>query len=300
MPKKINNEEFWVSGLTNNAIFMYYYERLLSLCMSMFEWKNLPDTVDARFLELVLFADGMSVFFNEPEIGFVSLRTVIAGPLNIYGIPTKRRPYAIGGMNFAEYDEDNSVIIFNNMQHTNSMLAVKKYAAQLYEIDRTINVNVKAQKTPILLSCDETQRLTLKNMYMQYEGNMPVIYGSKEIRPDTIKAISTGAPFVAPELQALKTDIWNEALTYLGINNSNTKKKERMITSEVTTTLGGVIASRYSRLNARRQACEQINRLFGLNIWCDFREDYQDVVSGDLVEGEPNSDGAPSGGEEDE
>lgn len=285
------NQEFWLSGLTNNAVYMYYYERLLSLSMSMFEWKNLPETVDARFLELALFADGVSIFFKEEDLGYLSLRAIIAGPLNIYAIPTRRRPYSVGGITFDDYDESNSVLIFNNEQHTNNMLAVRKYATQLYDIDRAIEINVKAQKTPILLTCEETQRLTLKNLYMQYDGNIPFIFGSKEIRPDTIKSISTGAPYIADQLQVLKTQLWNEALTYLGISNSNTTKKERMITSEVNTTLGGVIASRYSRLNARRQACEKINKMFDLEIWCDFREDYQDIAGPDEIEGEPNSEG---------
>ena len=50
-----------------------------------------------------------------------------------------------------------------------------------------------------------------------------------------------------------------------------------MITDEVTRNQGGVVASRYSRLQSRREACEKINAMFGLDIWCDYREDFQDV-----------------------
>ena len=97
----------------------------------------------------------------------------------------------------------------------------------------------------------------------------------------------------------LKTQIWNEALTYLGISNINVQKKERLITDEVTRNQGGTIASRYSRLNARRDACKQINDMFGLDVWCDYREDYQAITEdNDTVDGDPNSDG--QGGEVDE
>ena len=51
-----------------------------------------------------------------------------------------------------------------------------------------------------------------------------------------------------------------------------------MITDEVTRNQGGTIASRYSRLEARRQACEQINRMFGLDIECNYREDYRNIA----------------------
>ena len=66
-------------------------------------------------------------------------------------------------------------------------------------------------------------------------------------------------------------------MTYLGISNINVVKKERMITDEVTRNQGGTVASRYSRLESRRQACKQINEMFNLNIWVDYREDFQDI-----------------------
>lgn len=288
---KAKNRQFWESATMNNYTFMQYYNRLTELSISMFEWKNLPDTIDARFLELVLFSDGMAVFFKDDEIGYLSLRTMIGGHLNIYQIPTIRTAYASNGYN-RQLDEENSVIVFNNMLHTNSLLDVEQFAKRLYNLDRTIDVNANAQKTPILISCDETQRLTLKNLYMQYDGNVPVIYGDKNLNPNSLKVLTTGAPYVGDKLYQLKTQIWNEALTYLGISNINITKKERLITDEVTRNQGGTIASRYSRLEARRQACKTINEMFGLNVWCDYREDFQTIDNdNDTVEGDPNSDG---------
>ena len=243
----------------------------------MFEWKNLPDSVDPRFLELILFSDGMSVFFEDEILGYLALRTTIGGRLNVYQIPTDRRAYASNGFN-RKLDETNSVIIFNNMLDTNAKLEVETYSRRLYYLDRTIDVNAKAQKTPILISCDEQQRLTLKNLYMKYEGNEPVIYGDKQLNPNALTVLKTDAPYVADKLYTLKTQKWNEALTYLGISNVNITKRERLITDEVTRNQGGTIASRYSRLESRRQACAKINEMFGLNVQCDYREDYQEIV----------------------
>lgn len=273
---KVKNRQFWESASMNNFTFMQYYNRLTELSVSMFEWKNLPETMDERFLELVLFSDGMAIFFRDEEIGYLGLRTMIGGHLNVYQIPTERRAYASNGYNKA-LNEENSVIIFNNMLHTNSMLDVEQFSKRLYNLDRTIDVNANAQKTPILITCEENQRLTLKNLYMQYDGNVPVIFGDKNLNPNSLKVLTTDAPYVADKLYQLKTQIWNEALTYLGISNTNVAKKERMISDEVIRNLGGVIASRYSRLNARRKACDEINKMFGLNISVDYREDYRDV-----------------------
>ena len=269
--------KFWQSARRNNATYLQYYMHLAELAMSMFEWKNLPDTVDARFLELTLFEDGQIVFFKDEELGFLCLQCAVNGGFNVYRIPTNRRAYAVNGYQ-KNLTENDSVIIYNNFLRTNSMLDVRNFAERLYNIDRAIDVNINAQKTPILIKCDEQQRLTMLNTYQQYDGNQPVIFGDKALNTNSFQVLNTGAPLVADKLYVLKTQLWNECLTYLGISNINVQKKERLITDEVTRNQGGTIASRYARLEARRQACDQINRMFGLNVECNYREDYSDIT----------------------
>lgn len=269
--------KFWQSARRNNATYLQYYMHLTELAMSMFEWKNLPPTVDARFLELTLFEDGQIVFFKDEELGYLCLQCAVNGGFNVYRIPTNRRAYAVNGYQ-KNLTENDSVIIYNNFLHTNSMLDVRNFAERLYNIDRAIDVNVNAQKTPILIKCDEQQRLTMLNTYQQYDGNQPVIFGDKALNTNAFQVLNTGAPLVADKLYTLKTQLWNECLTYLGISNINVQKKERLITDEVTRNQGGTIASRYARLESRRQACDQINRMFGLNVSCDYREDYRDIT----------------------
>ena len=270
--RKTNFEE---SLAMNNYTYMQYAYRLMELSISMFEWKNLPEGIDERFLEMVLFTDGHAVFFKDDELGdYLALQCLINGKLNVYRIPIKRRAFAVNGYQKQLTDKD-SVIIFNNMLHTNSWLDVKMFAKRLYNLDRIIDVNANAQKTPILIKGNEQQRLTLTNLYKEYDGNAPVIFADKSLDMNALQVLSTQAPYVADKIYQLKTQIWNEALTYLGISNVSFQKRERMVSDEVTRSQGGTVASRYSRLNARRQACEQINKMFGLNIDCDFREDYQ-------------------------
>lgn len=273
--KRKNN--FSESAVMNNSTYAQYRDRLTELSLSMFEWKNLPDTVDSRFLEMTLFKDGYAVFFRDEVMGFLALQLAGRGPFNVYRVPVNRRAYASNGYQNSDLTEDNSVIIYNNMLRTPSVRDVLIYSRRLWDLDRTIDINARAQKTPVLIKGSEQQMLTLKNVYMQYDGNQPVLYGDKNLDLSQITVLQTGAPYVADKLYELKTQIWNEALTALGISNVNIVKKERLVTDEVTRNQGGTIASRYSRLESRRQACEMINRMFGLNIWCDYREDYQTV-----------------------
>ena len=273
---RVKNKEFWKSRIKKSREFIQYYERLTELSISMFEWTGLPDTVDTRFLELALFGEGMAVFFEDEVLGYLALRCMIGPGLNVYQIPIGRRAFATNGYQ-RKLDETNSVIIFNNLMHTNSINDVEIFAERLAELDQAIDVNARAQKTPMLIRCNEHQRLPLTNLYQQYDGNEPIIFADDELSSQPITAINTGAPYVAGELYMLKTQYWNEALTYLGISNMNVQKKERLIRDEVMRQIGGTIASRYSRLEARRQACEQINQMFGLDIWCDYRPDFREA-----------------------
>jgi hypothetical protein len=272
--KTNKNTGFDESFNLNQATYMQYYNRLTELAISMFEWKNLPSSVDERFLELTLFTDGMAVFFKDDVLDYLCLQCMIGGNLDVYRVPKYRKAYATNGYNNS-LNENDSVIIFNNMLRTNSMLDIQMFSQRLANLDRAIDVNTNAQKTPVLVQCDENQRLTMKNLYMQYDGNEPFIFGDKSLNTNGLKVLKTDAPYVADKLYQLKVQYWNEALTYLGISNSNVEKKERMLQDEVQINQGGVIANRYPRLEARRQACKKINEMFGTNISVDYREDYQ-------------------------
>lgn len=293
--KKTN---FGESLLMNNATYMQYFNRLMELSVSMFEWKNLPSTCDVRYLELALFMNGSAVFFQDDVLeDYVALDVICSGRLDVYGNPVLRRAYS----RYNNYQKllkgNNSVIIWNNYLRTNAVLDVEMFAKRLYNLDRIIDVNANAQKTPILIKCDETQRLTMLNVYKEYDGNSPVIFGDKALNSNGLDVLSTGAPYVADKIYQLKTQIWNEALTYLGISNINVQKKERLITDEVTRNQGGTIASRYSRLESRREAVRKINEMFGLNIEVNYREDFQQVGE----DNEPEDPGADTiGGDNNE
>lgn len=280
---------FGESATVNNLTYMQYLNRLTELSVSMFEWKNLPPTVDARYLELHLFETGSMVYFDDDVIGNLCLDCLPSGRLDVYGNPVLRRAYS-GYNNYQKLlKESNSVIIWNNYLHTNSILEVKMFARRLYNLDRIIDVNANAQKTPVLIQGTEQQRLVLKNLYKEFDGNSPFIFGDKNLDLNSLKCLQTGAPYVCDKLYNLKQMYWNEALTYLGINNTGAQKRERMLTIESSQAQGGTISSRYSRLQSRREAVEKINAMFGTNIEVNYREDFMSIYEGqgvDTTEGE--------------
>ena len=268
--------------MLNNKSYIQYVNRLTELSISMFEWKNLPATIDRRYIELELFKNGSVVYFNDEIIGDLCLDCITSGRLDVYGEPYIRRAYSIYNPYQKMLKSNNSVIVWNNYLRTNSVLDVEMFSRRLWLIDRIIDVNVNAQKTPVLVQGTEKQRLTLINLYKEFDGNTPFIFGDKNLDLNALKAISTDAPYISDKLYQLKTQIWNEALTYLGISNINIQKKERLITDEVTRNQGGTVASRYSRLDCRRMAADKINKMFGTNIEVNYREDFQSIDADEL------------------
>lgn len=275
MGKKRKKTDFDVSLIKNQSVWQHYVDRLTELSISMFEWRNVPDTIDTRYLELVLFGRGSILFFEDEILGHLCLPYTSQGRLDVYKNPMFRRAQAANSYH-KECSAADSVIIYNNLLREPSRFIVNEYAYKLWNLDRIIDVNTNAQKTPVLLQGPQEQRLTLLNLYKEFDGNAPVIHGGKNLDISGFKVLKTDAPFVSDKIYELKAKIWNEALTYLGITNISYQKRERLISDEVTRSQGGTIASRWSRLHARQMACEKINKMFGLDISVVFRGDDPD------------------------
>lgn len=273
--RKTNFEESLVG---NMRTYGQYMEILKQIAISMFDWKNLPDSVDARYLEIALFYDGAGLYFNDEVMGDLALNMIFNGSFDVYGEPVSRRAFSKYNQYQKTLDKSNSVIIWNNLDRIPSFPIIDLFAKRLYNIDRAIDVNVNSQKTPVLIRCDERQRLTLMNAYKEMNGNSPVIFADKSFDPSSISAIKTEAPFVADKLYELKANLWNEALTYLGIPNANVMKRERLIKDEVLRSLGGTMANRYSRLQARQEAVKKINKMFGTDIEVGIKEEINEMA----------------------
>lgn len=266
----------WDSAWGNNVAYMHYYYFMKELAINMYKWDDLPPEVDPRFLEMILFEDGYGVFFQDETIGNVFLQAMIGGQLNLYRIPIMRTAYSVNGYQ-KQLDIENSVLIFANYLHTTMHVSIDMFARKLYNLSRTIDININGQKTPLLLACDEAKKMTVKNLYMQYDGNEPVIYSYKGVTKDDIQCIKTDVPFVADKLEIEKQKIWNEAMMFLGINNTNMEKKERMVSDEANGNLEQIMMSRQIGLNARRQACDEINNMFGLSVSVRYNDELQKI-----------------------
>ncbi|MCM1219517.1 MAG: hypothetical protein NC548_33980 [Lachnospiraceae bacterium] len=277
MSKK-KKTEFEESLLWNMNSYRYYLDVLTELCLSQFTWNNLPESVDERYMELKLFMNGSVVYFNDEVMGNLCLSCIPQGDLDVYGVPVYREAWSGFNRYSKSLSNEDSVIIWNNMLHQNSTFICELYARRLWLYDRICDVNTNTQKTPILIIADENERLSMLNLYKEYDGNSPVIFGTKSLNTKGITALQTGAEYVAPAIYDMKTRIWNECLTYLGISNIPVVKKGNVTNNEFSKSLGGTYGSRYARFRCRQIACEKINKMFGTEISVDITENiFQNV-----------------------
>ena len=274
-----------MSMLTNNATYIDYLNRLRLLATSLFTWENLDEVAGfgaSRFLEQSLFDNGRACFVKDDELGFMVLKVNPSDKLNIYNLPTRVMAWSIGYEK--NYDFDDVVYIMNNELQLPTSQTINLIAYRLYETERTIDTNLIAQKTPILIEGDTKTILTLKNVYMQYSGNTPFIFGNKQFDiSNKLNVLKTDAPYLIDKLTIHKHELWNEALTYLGIDNANTDKKERLITDEVESNNDLINFYLNCFYKTRKQACELINEKFlkdsDLKISISLNKDIADLLN---------------------
>jgi hypothetical protein len=253
-----------------------YYDRLKLIALSLFEWEGLPPTCNARFLEKTLFTYGRAIFVKDKALGYLNLKCTPSGELNFYDEPISYDAYGVSYTN-KSFKKDECVLIRNNILERPTDNSVILFTSRLTEAERTIDVNIKAQKTPVIVRCDEKDRLTMINLLKKVEDNEIFIVGSKDLNVDGLKAIKVDAPFVADKVQIYKQDIWNEALTFFGINNANSDKRERLITDEVNANNEVISINAQAMLLTRLEACKQIKELYGIDVKVKMRS-FDNVV----------------------
>lgn len=269
--KKSN--QFFDSLYLNDSTYIDYLERMKKICLSMFEWVNLPSSMDSRFLERTLFYEGQASLLYDENLGYINTKCADNGYLNIYELPTKLHCYSMQYSvdrnvyeGFIEDPNKQCVLVMNNWERIPTAYTIQLFSYRLYLAQRSCDVNVMATRTPVLILGTEKQKLTMENLYNKYDGNQPFIFGDKDIiSNDMLKSINTQAPYVTDKLTEYKKEIWNEFLQFIGVNTIDVEKKERLITGEANSNNEVINLNLQSYLAPRKEACKKFNELFGLD-----------------------------------
>ena len=287
MAKRIRNKieplDFVTCMYDNFETYQDYLDRMTKICLSMFEWENLPDTMDARYIERCLFFDGKAALLKTNEYGAINTRACTNGYINIYGLPSALNCYTEGNVyrsdrkvfnGLVDMSDENfnvndyAVLVmnqYNDYDMKPTAFTIRLFAERLYLAQRVCDININAQKTPIILLGSDKQKLTLENLYAEYDGNKPIIYGDKDIiTNEAFRAIKVDAPFVSDKVTEYKKQIWNEFLSFIGVNTIDVEKKERLIKGEASSNNEYINFNLQSYLIPRQKAADEFSKLLGL------------------------------------
>lgn len=286
--------------LMNNATYFDYLERFKRIALSLYEWKNLPESMDERYLERCLYYTGQAAMLYLEPYGYINTKSATSGKLNLYGLPTRIRCFSYGEINTSRrvysgvsdavaevngYEDDTddkrqteAILVLNNWEGVATANSVELFAMRMAIAERAIDVNIRSQKTPFVIITNDNERLSMMNALDQVDKNAMFIVGERNhFDPEAIRVLQTGSPYIADKITDYKSGIWNEFLTFLGVDNL-TEKRERLISSETMSNNECVNLNMMAGLKPREKAAQQFNEKYGKNVEVKLRSDVYNII----------------------
>lgn len=274
--------EYWQSDDFNRATFQANLDQLVSLAVNRFRWEGLPDTCDARFLEMALHKNGFATICHAkstPDI-WQSLHASPQGVFNAYGVPTK---WLATGFNETQYavTPANGELVYYSQTRANPWNTIYMYANKLTQVQRTEDVNLFHVRKPYVMVAPQEKRLELVQIMKQISGFEPMILGDKallELKENNVFAIDTKVPYYGEELARQYQNIVNQFLMIIGIPHLAFEKGERMIEDEARANSAPTNINLKNCLDARRSACDKLRKLSPdtfSDLYVYFNDDYE-------------------------
>lgn len=273
-----------IAEMYGNKWRLHYEQYLLTLATQLFKWKGLPNSVDARYIEMILHTRGQLAFYKDPLQGYIAVGGSQSGAVNHYELPLAFQATA---PNYNKYlklytyqktiDDTLAVLIRNNDFSQPTTETIFLFAEELSQLKVTQRINVLTARAPFAFRTTSANELSVKNLFNDIQRGAPAILVDKSLNLDDIQVLDLKTPLILDILNTHRISLWNEIMTFLGIDNANIEKKERLITDEVTANSDQVSNSSNTMLKTRQDAAEIINLLHPeLNVTVEVREDVID------------------------
>lgn len=244
---------------------IYDYYKMLAL--NMFTWENLPETMDSRYIENALYENGLCLVNDDKDLGLISVPCSFGANMNINGESTEVITSGYNYVKTVKYiNNDNCVLIRNNDLAKPTRDYIANYAERMLEVEMCIRANINQQKFPWFINASEKTKKSLEIIFDKVENFEPFILANREIMGENpLEVLTMSTPYVADKLNSYKYELEREILSFLSLNN-NFEKKERLLTDEVNSNNDFIHTNAMLMYKVRLQACEQINKKFGLNV----------------------------------
>ena len=271
--------------LALRAYICYFLDRL----QSMFKWEGLPDTIPQKWLESYLLVDGQCAVINTDKGIFATNGGMGADPDEYY-IPTKyivTNPYlpeqASAGRNYTiSGDGQDAVLVRNDTYTVGLMPLLLKYCTQMVENDITMSIaDIWARASVAMSAADdqtkESAELWLKRLRkgeLGVIGEAPFLAGNQNesLRTNPIGTVAGTLTDLIEYHQYLKAGLYNE----IGLNSNYNMKREAIMSNETKLNDDALHPLIDTMLACRKEAAEEINKLFGTEITVEFNSAWED------------------------
>ena len=282
------------------------YLLLMSIAGQLFKWDNLPDDIKPHIVEEILFQYGSAVFF---QVGghYICLPASNQYDLNMYGEMIQVKPIGLNGAEMPNrYIHENwivkgetavlanpvdAVLIKNNQQMISTWAFLSPFIDRLVYTWQSMGIN-QALSTRlrgfIHANKDNSGAIySALNSVLGSKSPLKVI-SERDNTLEDITAVDMATEYIPEKFWLDFTNTLDMIYTILGINNKMAvEKKERLITDEVNANNASIQLFRDSMFQFRKEAVQEINALFGLNIKVSATyEALEEEVSSDEVSAE--------------
>ena len=256
-----------------NLTFYEISNGLKNICLNLRKFKNVPKTIDARFLNYMLYTSGEFCYFHDKYIGDICLPFISDGNFDNYGNPISWQAYSYYNNYHKKLTNNDSVIIYNNYVRTTLKSLVTVYAYRLYMIQLTHDINLKTQRTPFIIETDDKQKPSLERLFSQYDNFKETIFSTKQLSKNSISVFNLNTNYLCSELINLYKNTFNEFLVRVGIDTAYHEKKERMTADEINANFSFASLQRASLINPIKEGLEKVRSMFNCDIDVEFNDD---------------------------
>lgn len=274
-----------------------YLNDITNVAINRFNWKGLPDEINERYLEHILFLRGLAVFYYDTDYDkYFAMMGAATSPLNMYNDPTGFTTYGnqYVSKNLSAYQPHKTyegdeakmtcVPIWSNYLRFPDFDKALIYAQRLANFDRSIEINAaNARRSKVIFTRDET-RLSVTNINRMIDQGDDVIQVNGAVLgsglADVVQAVDMGINVGDIEkLHIVRVRQWGEIMGLLGINNANQDKKERLVADEVSANDEQITMIQQVNLKARRQAAKYIGEAFGVKIEVEYETKVEEMAN---------------------
>lgn len=253
-----------VDGVLNTTT-LYYRSYLLKKLFGRFTFSGIPEGWDEDYMLEALFLNGYFTICDT-EAGILPLKCGLTG-INVFEKPTTvivANP-VLG--NFERTIDVNCVVIQLQPNYEGVFNMINRYSTLLAMCDSSIAVNLMNTKAAhVFGATNKAQAETFKKMYDEISCGKPAVFMKDGLNEENFFTMPVKQYFIANDVQLLKRKIVTEYLTEIGINNTNTDKRERLTDDEVNANNLEVSANIQCWIDNVGWGIDKANKMFGLNL----------------------------------